>query len=165
MHIKDSPVKGFKRDFAGFELDASKIELHSARKREILLPYSGPLPDALTDNDGAYITANITVGLRAGLGLTIMDGKGKLHYPIVATDIEINDILFRFFFEDVGNNKYHTRFGNGLNDYWLGHYQSSYGHWSRLVYEGQCIDGVIDQLSPNAFNRVARYIDECRETA
>ena len=51
MHIKDSPVKKYKTDFAGFELDASKIELHSAHKREIRLPYSGPLPDAFRENE------------------------------------------------------------------------------------------------------------------
>jgi len=45
MHIKDSPVKGYKTDFAGFQLDTSRIELHSAHTREIHLPYSGPLPD------------------------------------------------------------------------------------------------------------------------
>ena len=59
MHIKDSPVKGYKADFAGFELDASKIELHSAHKREIHLPYSGPLPDALQNNDGAFLSVCI----------------------------------------------------------------------------------------------------------
>lgn len=42
MHIKDVPVKGYKTDFAGFELDVSKIELHSANEREIHLPYTGP---------------------------------------------------------------------------------------------------------------------------
>ncbi len=34
MNIKDSPVKGYKTDFAGFELDVSKIEMHSTHKRE-----------------------------------------------------------------------------------------------------------------------------------
>lgn len=44
MHIKDIPVKGYKTDFAGFELDASKIELHSIHKREIHLPYGNSFP-------------------------------------------------------------------------------------------------------------------------
>ena len=159
MHIKNSLVKGYKTDFAGFELDASKIELHSAHKREIHLPYSGPLPDGLQKNDGAYIFVNLIVGLKIGIFLVVKEGKKDRHYSIEATAQEIDDILFPLFFENVGNNKYHTRFGNGLNDYWLGNFQGSYIHWRRFIVEGQGIDGVIDQLSPEAFNRVVRYIE------
>lgn len=165
MHIKENLIEGSKREFAGFELDTSKIKPYSANKREIHLPYGGPLPDALRDNNGAYISFNMAVGLRIGIGLTVTMGGKKLRYPVAATAQEGNDILFPFFFEDVGNNKYHTKFGNGLNDYWLGSYQSSYTHWRRFVYEGHGIDGVIDQLSPKALNWVIRYIDECKRTA
>ena len=165
MHIKDSPVKKYKTDFAGFELDASKIELHSAHKREIRLPYSGPLPDAFRENDGAYIFVNLAVGLKVGTCLVIMEGKKDRRYPIEATAQEINDILFPFFFKDMGRNKYHTRFGNGLNDYWLGNFQSSYIHWRRFVYEGYGIDGVFNLLSSKALSWVIRYIDEYKRIA
>lgn len=165
MHIKDSPVKGYKTDFAGFVLDASKIELHSSDKRNILLPYSGELPDKLRDNDGAYISINLAVGLRIGICLVIKEGKKKRHYSVAATAQEVNDILFPFFFEDVGNNKYHTRFGDGLNNYWLGNYQSSYTHWRRFVYEGHGMDGLIDQLSPEALKQVVLCIGEYGKTA
>lgn len=163
MHIKETPISK-NNDFAGFELDTSKIAMHSSDKYKILLPYSGQMPDALQLNNGAFISANLTVGLRIGVILIVtVDGK-KFRYPVAATAQEINDILFPFFFEDVGNDKYHTRFENGLNDYWLGNFQSSFTHWRRFVYEGHGIDGVIGQLSPKSLDCVIRYIDECKRT-
>lgn len=164
MHIKNSLVKGYKTDFAGFELDANKIELRSTHKREIRLSYPGPLPDALQKNDGVYIFVNLIVGLKIGICLVVKEGKKDRRYSIEATAQEIDDILFPLFFENVGNNKYHTKFGNGINDYWMGNFQGSYIHWRRFVVEGHGIDGVIDQLSPEAFNRVVRYI-EYKKTA
>ena len=158
MHIKNSLVKGYKTDFAGFELDASKIELHSAHKREIHLPYSGPLPDGLQKNDGAYIFVNLIVGLKIGIFLVVKEGKKDRHYSIEATAQEINSILFPFFFLVNDGTSYLTRWDTGLARYYLGSYQSSFTHWRRFVYEGHGIDGVIDQLSSEAFNRVVRYI-------
>lgn len=160
MHIKDALGKGCKTDFAGFELDASKIELHSAHKREIHLPYSGPLPDALQDNDGAVISIGISVHLTVGVSLLVTKGKDKTRCLIAATPQEINDILFPFFFEDMGHNKCHTKFGNGLDNYWLGSCQSSYTHWRRFVIEGHGIDSVIDQLSAKTMEWVEKYIED-----
>lgn len=164
MHIKGSSVEGIKREFAGFELDASAIELYSADKRNIRLPYSGPLPDALQNNDGTYIAVNITVHLTVGICLVVKIGNKERHYPIEATTKEKNDLLFSFLFVDKGNNAYHVRLDTGLTRYWVGNYQSSYVTWSRFVYEGHGICDVIDQLSPDALNRVVRYI-ECKKTA
>lgn len=164
MHIKDSPVKGFKSDFAGFELDASAIELHSSDKHSICLPYSGPLPDALQKNDGAYILVKLIVGLKISIFLVVKEGKKDRHYSIEATAQEIDGILFPFFFKDVGHNKYHTQFGNGLNDYWLGNFQGSYIHWRRFVVEGHGIEGVIDQLPTKALDWLEKYI-EYKKTA
>lgn len=164
MHIKNSPVKGYKTDFSGFELDASAIELHSADKHNIRLPYFGKLPDALQDNDGAYIAVNITVHLTVGICLVAKIGNKERHYPIEATTKEINDLLFAFFFVDKGNNSFSTRWDTGLTHYWLGHYQSAYNIWSRFICEGHSVCDVIDQLSPDALNRVVRYI-ECKKTA
>ena len=104
MHIKDSPVKSYKTDFAGFELDASKIELHSAHKREIHLPYDGPLPDALQDNNGAVISIGISVHLTVGVSLIVTKGKDKIRCLIAATPQEVNDILFCLFFWEKGHN-------------------------------------------------------------
>lgn len=159
MHIKDAPVKGFKNDFAGFELDASKIELHSTHEREIHLPYSGPLPDALQDNDGAVISIGISVHLTVGVSLIVTKGKDKIRCRIAATPQEVSDILFRFFFQYKGNNTYHTNWDCGLSHYWLGHYQSSYTHWRRFVVEEHGIDSVIDQLSPKALDFLEKYIE------
>lgn len=160
MHIKDSLVKGYKADFAGFELDASKIELRSVHKREIHLPYSGPLPDALQDNDGAVIFVVPTVNLRIGVSLIVTKGKDKTRCRIAATPQEINSILFPFFFQDKGNNSYPTNRDCGLTDYWLGNYQSSYTHWRRLVIEGYGVDDLISQLSPKTMERLKEHIED-----
>lgn len=163
MHIKESPISK-NNDFAGFELDTSKIELHSAHKCKIRLPYSGPLPDVLQDSDGAYISIGISVGLMVSVGLIIKTGEQERLYSVEATIQEKNDILSNLFFVDKGNNAYHTRWDAGLTHYWLGNYQSAYTNWRRFVYEGYGIDGVIDQLSPKALNWVIRYINECKKT-
>ncbi len=164
MHIKDSPVEGVKRDFAGFELDASKIELHSSHKREIHLPYVGPLPDALQDNDGAVISIVLSAGLTIGVSLVVTMDKKKLRYPVAATVQEVNDILFPFFFQDKGNNTHHTRWDNGLTQYWMGNYQSSYIHWRRFIVEEYGVDDLINQLSPKALDLLEKYI-EYKKTA
>lgn len=164
MHIKDSPVKGYKTDFAGFELDAGKIELHSAHKREIRLPYSGSLPDALQDNDGAAISIGITVHLTVGVSLIVTKGKEKIRCRIAATPQEVSDILFPFFFQCKGNNSYHTNWDCGLTHYWLGNYQSSYIHWRRFVVEGYGVDDLINQLSPKTLDLLEKFI-EYKKTA
>lgn len=164
MNIKDSPVKGYKTDFAGFELDASKIELHSAHKREIHLPYSGPLPDALQDNDGAVISIGISVHLTIGVSLIVTKGKDRIRCLIATTPQEVNDILFPLFFQYKDNNTYHTNWDCGLTPYWLGNYQSSYIHWRRFVVEGYGVDDLINQLPPNALDRLGKYI-EYKKTA
>ena len=165
MHIKDSQVKGFKSDFAGFELDASKIELHSTRKREIRLPYSGPLPDALQKNGGAFLSICINVGLTVYVSLIVMDGNKERRFSVEATAQEKNDLLFSFFFVNKGGNAFHTRWDCGLTQYWLGHYQDAYTHWRRFVYEEYGMDGLIRQLSRKALKQVVLYIGEYGEIA
>lgn len=165
MHIKDSPVKGYKTDFAGFELDTSAIELHSAHKREILLPYSGLLPDAIQKNDGAFFSICINVGLTVCVSLIVMDGNKECCFSVEATAQEKNDLLFPFFFVDKGGNAFHTRWDCGLTHYWLGHYQDAYTHWRRFVYEGCGMDGLINQLSAKALKQVVLYIGKYGKTA
>lgn len=164
MHIKDSPVKGYKTDFAGFELDITAIELHSSDKHSICLPYSGPLPDALQKNDGAYITVNITVRLGIYFCLAVKMDNKKHHYSVEATPHEINNLLFAFFFVDKGHNAFHTKWDCGLTRYYLGHYQSAYTTWRRFVVEGHGIEGVIDQLPTKALDWLEKYI-EYKKTA
>lgn len=160
MHINNIPVKGYETDFAGFELDASKIELHSIHKKEIHLPYSGPLPHALQDNDGAVISIMITVHLRIGVSLIVTKGRDKIHCQIDATAKEVNDLLFAFFYHPNPKKgyEYRTNFNCGLTPYWLGHYKSSYVHWEQFVYKGHGMMKLIDQLSPDALGRLERHI-------
>lgn len=165
MHIKNSPVKGYKMDFAGFELDASKIELHSAHKREIHLPYSGPLPDGLQKNDGAFLSICISVGLTVCVSLIVMDGNKERRFSVEATTQEKNDLLFSFFFVNKGGNTFHPRWDCGLTHYWLGHYQDAYTHWRRFVYEEYGMDGLIRQLSRKTLKQVVLYIGEYGGTA
>lgn len=132
------------KDFAGFQLDVSKIELHSSHKRDILLPYFGPLPSALQDNDGAIVSVVLGVGLSVKTCLIVTIGKKQYRYPLEATAQEINDFLFPFFHQNTGC----TRMDTGLSQYWLGIHQSSYIHWKRLAYEGSGICNQITQLSP-----------------
>lgn len=160
MHIKNSPVKGYKTEFAGFELDANKIELHSANEREIQLPYTGPLPDDLQDNDGAVISIMLTVNLSINISLIVTKGKDKTRCRIDAMPQEISDILFRFFFVDKGNNAYPTNWNCGLTPFWLGNYQSSYIHWRRFVVEGHGVDDLINQLSPKTMERLEKHIED-----
>lgn len=165
MHIKDSPVRGYKTDFAGFELDTSAIELHSAHKKGIHLPYSGPLPAGLQDNDGAYISVGISVGLTVYVSLIVMDGNKERRFSVEATTQEKNDLLFSFFFVNKGGNAFHTRWDCGLTHYWLGHYQDAYTHWRRFVYEEYGMDGLIRQLSRKALKQIVLYIGEYGQTA
>ncbi len=160
MHIKESSVKGIKKESAGFKLDTSKINLHSVSKDKIQLPYNGPLPDALSKNDSAVISVNITVGLMISACLIVTAGKKEHRYPVEATAQEISDLLFPFFFKDVDNNNFHTRFGNGLSDYWMGSYQSSFTNWKRLILEEHGLDNILYQLSPAAVERVSQHIKE-----
>ena len=82
MCIKEKPISKNKK-FAGFELDASKIGLHSTHKREIRLPYSGLLPDGLQHNADAVISVNLTAGLRICIDLIVtMDGKKQISYQV-----------------------------------------------------------------------------------
>lgn len=159
MHIKDIPVKGYKTDFAGFELDASKIELHSIHKREIHLPYSGPLPDALQDNDGAVISVMITVHLRIGISMIVTKGRDKIRCQIDATAKEVNDLLFAFFYHHPKKeNECRTNFNCGLAHYWIGYYHSCYIHWKQFVYNGHSMMELVNQLSPDALGRLERHI-------
>jgi len=165
MHIKDSLVKGFKTDLAGFQLDISKIKLHTADKRTILLPYSGELPEKLRDCDSAFISIALHVGLKVNVCLVIRDGGKDTRYLLAASNQEINDLLFGLLFVEKDSNRFNTAWECGLTHYWLGHYQSAYSNWRRLVYEGCGIDDIIAQLSPQALQNTIKYIDCLRKSA
>lgn len=164
MYIKESPVEGVKRECAGFQLDTSKVALHSADKRKILLPYSGVLPEKLQNNDGSFISIVIRVGLAINVCLVIRNGKKDTRYLLEATNQEINDLLFNLLFVEKNSNRFNTAWECGLTHYWLGHYQSAYTSWRRFVVEGIGVDDLIRQLPSKQLDFLARYIDELRKT-
>ncbi len=122
-------------DCVPFALDVGKIGLHSLDKSKIMLPYSGPLPVEFEGAADPRISMFVSPGDVRVVLFAERDGK-KLHASIEATPDEINDVLFRFFYKDVGGNRYHTRFDNGLDRYWLGHYQAEYSLWKQITLEG-----------------------------
>lgn len=156
MHIKD---------FDGFRLDAAAVDLHSLSKQNIRLPYSGPLPDALQDNDGAALSVMFRAGLAVSVCLEVNAGKGKHRYPVECTAGEVNDLLFSLFTVDAGNNSFPLTRDCGLSPYWRGFHQNAYINWRRVVFEGYGLDDLIRQLSPDAFERAGRYMANARKTA
>lgn len=132
MRIKDSIDEYFPRPFAGLQIDPDKIELHSVHKRHILLPYHGTLPAALKGDGDAYISVTICVGLEIDASLVIKNGGKERSYLLEATDREIDDLLFRFFFVKK-RGAYHTAIGCGLDRYWLGYLHGAYNNWHKLV--------------------------------
>lgn len=164
MYIKESPVISVRKEYAGFQLDTNKIELHTADKRKILLPYSGELPEKLHDNNGAFVSFVIRVGLNINVHLVIKNGKKESRYLLEATAQEISDLLFSFFFVNKAC-KFETAWNCGLNRYWLGHFQSAFVNWKRIVLDGYGVCDVLSQLSPDALQLVVKYIDSLKESA
>lgn len=150
MYIKSTLVD----DFGNFPLDNSKIELYSASKSKIRLPYSGPLPAELNNATNAAISITLQVGLTVNVLLIVEQDEKKLRYPIEATPQEINDILFPFFFDRGG----HTRWDTGLERYSLGLHQGSFINWKRLTLDENGIDNILPQLSAAAVERVLQHI-------
>ena len=165
MHIKNSPIIPIKEGCAGFSLDTNKIELHSADKKSILLPYLGVLPEKLQNNDGAFVSFVIRVGLNINVHLIIRDGKKDTRFLLEATSQEIHDLLFSFFFVDKGGNKFETAWGCGLGKYWLGHFQSAFANWERIVLESYGVCDVLTQLSPDNLQLAIKHIDFLKESA
>lgn len=99
-------------------------------KREIHLPYSGPLSDALQDNDGAVISVMPTVNLRINVSLIVTKGKDKIRCRIGTTVKGVNDLLLAFFYHHPKKeNECRTNFDCGLAHYWIGYYHSLCAWW------------------------------------
>lgn len=150
MYIKSTLVD----DFGNFPLDTSKIELYSASKAKIVLPYSGPLPADLSDTHSAAIVITLQVGLTVNILLSIEREGKKYRFPVKATPEEIDRILHPFFFDTDGK----TRHDNGLERYSLGLHQGSFINWKRLTMDENGIDNILPQLSPAAVERVLQHI-------
>ena len=165
MYIKANPVMPSEDGCIGFQLNTSEIQTHSADNNKIMLPYSGALPDKLRENGGAFVSITIHVGLTVDAWLMVRHGKTDHRSLLAASTQEINDLLFSFLFVEKDANRFNTAWECGLTHYWLGHYQSAYSNWRRLVYEGYGLDAVIAQLSPAALKNTFQYIDNLRKSA
>ena len=167
MHIMESPVEGVRGDFAGLELDADKVLLHSANKQKIMLPYLGELPDDLKDGGDAFISVVITNSLYARVALVIKSGRKKRNFPVEATMQEIEHILLGLLFcqKPGEETRFYTNWGCGLSKHALGFYQGCFSYWHRFVVKGLCVDDLIRQLSSNQLDFLAQFIDDLRKTA
>lgn len=149
MYIKNSITDHFE----GFTLDTTGIGNTSIRKREIHLPYTGPLPDKLSDVTSATIAITLQMGLSVNVLLIVERAGKKRRYLVAATPDEIDSILSPLFFDKRG----YTRWDTGLNRYYLGFWQSSYLSWRRLVME-HGIYNILSQLSTADIEGVLEYI-------
>lgn len=143
-------------DCVPFVLDTDKIELHSTDKQRIMLPYVGHLPVEFEGAENPRISMFVRPGDVRIVLFANRDGK-KLHASIEATPKEINDIMFRFFFKDKGNNACHTRFDNGLDRYWLGYYQAEYMMWRQITLEGYA-GSIASELPDNKRAGLLRFL-------
>ena len=146
MYIHNSTI----HTLGGFELDTSKIERKSIDKREIKLPYTGELPDALSSTSGAAICFNVNME-RVNILLEVQQ-SGKPHrFSLHASVEEIDAILQPFFMREDG----YTRFDNGLSRYWIGYLQADYLAWKK-----------IRQMKPSDKSAILNRIErEDKETA
>lgn len=129
------------RNYNGFTLDTDKIELHSTSKRNIELPYSGPMPAQFADTSNPRIYFNVQAAQGANVLLVAdkPDGK-KFRAVIEASEEEIKSILRRFFFCEGGK----ARFNCGLIPYWLGTWATHFLEWERTRHS---VWNIIDRLT------------------
>ena len=126
-------------DFGGFALDANAIDLCSASKDNIMLPYHGSLPAQLSEASGAQIYLNIQVSQPIKVVLVILgNGRNKRRYTLEAAIEEIKSLLDRFF--DQKEN-------SGLSAYWLGVWQANYITWRQLTAQPDRLTDFLDNIS------------------
>lgn len=119
MRIVNSLVE----DFGGFELDAGAVELRSVSTQDIMLPYSGALPERMSSASSAFLQVNVQPIQGAMLALVInRDGK-ELRRPMEASNQEVIDLLDKFFDQQ----------NTGLGTYWLGFEQANYMGWRQVA--------------------------------
>ena len=119
MRIVNSLVE----DFGGFELDTVAIKLHSANSQDIMLPYSGTLPEQMSSVSSAFLQVNVQPIQGAMLALVVERNGKQFRRPMEATNQEIMTLLDQFF------NQQDT----GLDTYWLGFEQANYMGWRQVA--------------------------------
>lgn len=110
-----------RHDMGGFALDTNKITLHSVSKRNVELPYHGPMPERVTGTN-YRISFNVQPARTPRVTLVVdCDGKDQ-RFPLDATPDEIETILGQLF-NDPNKSK------PGLSGYWLGVWQMDFFGW------------------------------------
>lgn len=157
MYIHNSTI----HTLGGYELDTSKIERKSIDKQGIKLPYTGELPDTLSNTSGAAISFNVNME-RANVLLEVQqDGKPR-RFSLQASVEEINAVLQPFFMREDG----YTRFDNGLSRYWLGYLQADYLAWKKINQHPATLAKIIRQMKPSDKSAILNRIErEDKETA
>lgn len=111
----------------GFALDSKAIKLTTINTGDILLPYTGDLPDKISA-DGACIAFHM-MPTQARVVLVCRSasaGKDR-RFPLDYTATEVKTLLDKFFFKDGGG----TRQDTGLDQYSLGLWMAHYIDWMR----------------------------------
>ncbi len=134
MRIVNNPVE----DFGGFELDAGAVELHSAKKENIMLSYRGPLPKRMSPASRAYIqiTAQPVQGVKCALVVDLDSGK-QMRRPLEVTNEEVMSLLDKFFAQDAG-----------LDSRQLGFEEGNYFNWRLLATDFKWLGKMADRLTP-----------------
>lgn len=105
----------------GLTLNIANISNTSAAENNIVLPYTGELPESISSAESAAVhfiikPADVRIALQ-------INQSGKItRFPIEAAREEIAEVLDKFFFSGNGS----TRFDCGLSPYWLGIWQAHF---------------------------------------
>ena len=105
------------------DLDTDTIKMHSANSQDIMLPYSGALPEQLSSVSSAFLQVNVQPIQGAMLALVVERSGKEFRRPMEATNQEVIALLDQFF------NQQDT----GLDTYWLGFEQANYMGWRQVA--------------------------------
>lgn len=119
MRIVNSLVE----DFGDFELDTDAIRLYSANSQDIMLQYSGALPEQMSSVSGAFLQVNVQPIQGAMLALVVKRNGKEFRRPVSASNQEVIDLLDKFFDQQ----------DTGLGTYWLGFEQANYMGWRQVA--------------------------------
>lgn len=132
MRIVNSLVE----DFGGFELDAGAVKLYSADMQDIMLPYSGILPEQMSSASSAFLHINVQPVQGARVVLVVDKENGRVRRPLEATNEEIIDLLDRFYKQSEV----------GLDRYWHGFWEAHYMGWRQIVRDSRKLLKMLQSL-------------------
>lgn len=119
-------IKSINSELDGIKINSECIRLVSADESFIVLPYVGYIGENVTK---AAVSVMFQVGLTVNIMLHVEQNGITQEHPISATDKEIFDLMWPFFFTGKGN----TRIDTGLADYQLGLWQAHFINWYALT--------------------------------